>query len=55
MNIDEILAKIESIENKLDLFAKHIEVLEKRSTKFSDKFKFGRFKFVKLQRPKMGL
>lgn len=53
MNIDEILARIEIIENKLDLFAKHIEVLEKRSTKFSDKFKFGRFKFVKLSDEKI--
>lgn len=52
MNNDEkiaqILLRLESLEKSVELFAKHIEILEERATKFSDKFKFGKFKFVKL-------
>lgn len=52
MNNDEkiaqILLRLERLEKSVEIFAKHIKVLEKRATKFSDKFKFGRFKFVKL-------
>lgn len=53
MNNDEkiaqILLRLESLEKSVELFAKHIEILEERATKFSDKFKFGKFKFGKFK------
>ena len=39
-----LLNEMESLKQKNNILVKHIDVLEKRTKKFSDKFKFGKFK-----------
>ncbi|OCS21971.1 hypothetical protein CFVI97532_07160 [Campylobacter fetus subsp. venerealis cfvi97/532] len=45
---DGLSEKINKLEAIMNVMADHIEVLEKRSEKITDKFKFGRFRFRKL-------
>lgn len=48
-DLGDVLQKLERLEAVINVMARHIEVLEKRNKKFTDRFRFGKFKFKELK------